>query len=119
MKINPKTVLAAAVLLLAGTLTIPGLAAMDQLDAPETVTIDTMAKLYEPVEFSHKRHTKFARCNDCHHYTTGHQDMDPNCIRCHAHSPEASTVSCKDCHTQKQFYPGAGDRRRKPQSLPY
>jgi hypothetical protein len=105
MKINPKTVLAAAVLLLVGTLPIPGLAAMDKLDAPDTVTIDAMAKLYEPVKFSHKRHTKLARCNDCHHFTTGHQDMDPNCIRCHAHSPEASTVSCKGCHSKKQFYP--------------
>ena len=104
MNINPKAVLAAAVLLLAGTLTTPGLA-MDQMDAPETVTIDTLANLYKPVEFSHKRHAKLARCKDCHHHTTGQEDMDPNCIRCHAHSPEASTVSCKDCHTQKQFYP--------------
>lgn len=104
MKINPKAVLAAAVLLLAGTLTVPGLA-MDQSDAPETVTIDTLSNLYQPVEFSHKRHSQLARCKDCHHHTTGHQDMDPNCIRCHAHSPASSTVSCKDCHSQKQFYP--------------
>ena len=57
MKINPKAVLAAAVLLLAGTLTVPGLA-MDQSDAPETVTIDTLSNLYQPVEFSHKRHAQ-------------------------------------------------------------
>lgn len=104
MKINPKAVFTAAVLLLAGSLPTPGLA-MDPLDAPETVTIDVLANLYKPVEFSHLRHAKLARCKDCHHHTTGHQDMDPNCIRCHANSPEASTVSCKDCHTKKQFYP--------------
>jgi len=104
MKSHPKAMLAAAVLLLAGTLPTPGLA-RDQFDAPETVTIDALAHLYRPVEFSHKRHAKLARCKDCHHHTTGHQDMDPNCVRCHAHSPEASIVSCKDCHTKKQFYP--------------
>lgn len=104
MKSNPKAMLAAVALLLAGTLPSPGLA-MDQYDAPETVTIDAMAKLYKPVEFSHVRHAKLAPCKDCHHHTTGHKDMDPNCVRCHAHSPESSIVSCKGCHTQKQFYP--------------
>ncbi len=104
MTINPKAVLAAAVLLLAGTLTTPG-RAMDQLDAPETVTIDALADLYKPVEFSHKRHAQLARCKDCHHHTTGQQDMDPNCVRCHAQSPETGRVSCQDCHIKKQFYP--------------
>jgi len=113
MTINPKAMLAAAVVLLAGTLASPG-QAMDQLDAPETMTIGALANLYRPVPFSHVRHTKLARCKDCHHHTTGQQDMDPNCSRCHAYSPEASIVACKDCHTQKQFYPEqvtAGDHR--------
>lgn len=105
MKSNPKAMLAAAVLLLVGTLPVAGRAGMEQLDAPETVTIDALANLYQPVEFSHKRHSKLAPCKDCHHHTTGHQDMDPNCVRCHAHSPEAATVSCKQCHTSRQFYP--------------
>jgi hypothetical protein len=105
MKTNPKAMLAAAVLLLVGTLPVAGRAGMEQLDAPETVTIDALANLYQPVEFSHKRHSKLAPCKDCHHHTTGHQDMDPNCVRCHAHSPETATVSCKQCHTSRQFYP--------------
>ena len=105
MKSNPKAMLVVAALLLVGALAGPVRAGMDQLEAPETVTIDTLAKLYQPVQFSHVRHSKLAPCKDCHHHTTGHQDMDPNCVRCHAHSPESSTVSCKDCHTQRQFYP--------------
>lgn len=104
MKTTHRAVFSALALLLAGTLPGAGLA-MDQHDAPETVTIDSLSHLYQPVQFSHVRHTKLARCKDCHHHTTGHQDMDPNCVRCHSHSPESSVVSCKDCHTKKQFYP--------------
>ena len=101
---NPKTVLAAAMVLLAGMLPGAGLA-LEQEDAPETVTIDALANIYQPVQFSHKRHSQLARCKDCHHHTTGQQDMDPNCIRCHGQSTEKAVVSCKDCHTHKQFYP--------------
>lgn len=104
MKTTHRAILAAVALLLAGTLPGPGLA-MDKYDAPEDVTIGSLSNLYQPVKFSHVRHTKLARCKDCHHHTTGHQDMDPNCVRCHSHSPESSVVSCKDCHSKKQFYP--------------
>ena len=105
MKSNPKAMLAAAVLLLAGALPVTGQAGMSQQEAPETVTIDALANLYQPVAFSHVRHARLAPCKDCHHHTTGHLDMDPNCVRCHAHSPESTTVSCEDCHSHKQFYP--------------
>ena len=104
MKRTTRAACTAVAALLAATMPAHGLA-MDQYDAPETITIDSLTNLYEPVRFSHVRHARMARCKDCHHHTTGHQDMDPNCIRCHAHSPEASVVSCKDCHTSKQFYP--------------
>jgi len=106
MKYNPKTVIAAAVLLLAGILSLGRYGqAMDQMNALETVTIDSLAELYQPVKFQHKWHTKMASCKDCHHHTTGQQDMNPNCFRCHAQSRETSRVACKDCHTKKQFYP--------------
>lgn len=104
MKSNPKAMPAAAALLLAGLLASPGLA-LDQFDAPETMTIGSISHYFKPVAFSHTRHAKLARCKDCHHHTTGQQDMDPNCVRCHAHSPEKAIVACKDCHTKKQFYP--------------
>ena len=87
MKYNPKTVIAAAVLLLAGILSLGRYGqAMDQMNALETVTIDSLAELYQPVKFQHKWHTKMASCKDCHHHTTGQQDMNPNCFRCHAQS---------------------------------
>ncbi len=106
MKNNSKAVLAAAVLMATGLLTpLPPARGMDALDAPETVNIDSLADLYKPVTFSHVRHSKLARCKDCHHHTTGHVDMDPNCVRCHAHSPEAKIVSCAKCHTKRQFFP--------------
>jgi hypothetical protein len=106
MKNNPKVVIAAAVLMLAGVLS-PGEPghAMDEYDAPETVTMDTMANLYEPVVFSHKRHVRLARCKDCHHHTTGELNTDPNCIRCHTHSPRSKKIACSDCHSPRQFYP--------------
>ncbi|MDY0389635.1 cytochrome c3 family protein [Desulfobulbus oligotrophicus] len=104
MKTTHRTLFVAVALLLAGA--SPGLGqTMDEYDAPTTVTIDSLSELYEPVIFSHVRHTKLAGCKDCHHHTTGHQDMHPNCVRCHLHSPPSQTVSCKDCHTRQQFYP--------------
>ena len=109
MKSSSRTLLAAAVLMLAWALHpgSPGHAqqALDSYDAPETMTIDSLANLYESVEFSHKRHERLAPCKDCHHHTTGHQNMDPKCVRCHAHSPASKVVSCKDCHTREQFSP--------------
>ena len=115
MKSNPKAVLAAAVVMITGCLCLgePGYA-MDELDAPETISIDALAHLYKPVAFSHKRHMKLARCKDCHHHTTGQQDMDPNCYRCHAQSIETGKVSCQACHTKKQFYPEQVAARDNP-----
>lgn len=115
MKCNPKAVIAAAVLMLAGIMSPdrPCLA-MDQTDAPDTVTINALAKLYEPVEFSHQHHSKLARCKDCHHHTTGQQDVDPNCIRCHAQSVETGVVGCQDCHSKKAFYPEQVTARDNP-----
>ncbi len=80
----------------------PG-SAMDAADAPETVEINSLAKLYSGVNFNHAMHTEIATCVECHHHTTGGEVSDPNCIRCHANSGEASTVTCKDCHSADRF----------------
>jgi len=76
---------------------------MDAEDAPDEVTIDSMATLYGPVQFDHASHTSYARCVDCHHHTTGGEVTDPNCARCHAKSGEAETVSCSECHVSDPF----------------
>jgi len=115
MKSNPKAVIAAAVLILAGVL-LPSLPcqAIDEYDALENVTIGGLAHLYKPVVFNHRWHTKLAPCKDCHHHTTGRQDMDPNCFRCHADSKETESVACSSCHSSKQFYSEQLAKSRDP-----
>jgi hypothetical protein len=77
--------------------------ALEASDGPETIEIDSMAKLYGGVHFDHALHTKMADCVECHHHTTGVKAPDPNCIRCHAKSGEAKTVACRDCHSSEPF----------------
>lgn len=77
--------------------------AMDAADAPESVEIDSLARLYSGVHFDHAMHTGIATCEQCHHHTAGGEVTNPNCIRCHAKSGEADTVACKDCHSSDRF----------------
>jgi hypothetical protein len=78
--------------------------AMDAMDAPDTVEIDSLSQLFEPVTFNHAMHLDVAdSCATCHHHTTGTPVKDPNCVRCHANSGPADTVACRDCHAAKRF----------------
>jgi len=77
--------------------------AMDAEDAPEAVTIDSLAKFYEPVEFDHAMHVDIADCSTCHHHTTGTGPANDYCARCHANSGEMDTVACQDCHSADPF----------------
>lgn len=77
--------------------------AMDADDAPESVEIDSLAKLYEPVEFDHATHVTLAECSDCHHHTTGSGPASPTCARCHDGAEEGESVSCYDCHAAEPF----------------
>lgn len=76
---------------------------MSAEDAPETVEIDSLAKLYGSVEFDHAMHTEMAKCSDCHHHTTGTGPASPTCARCHEGSEEGETVSCQECHMAEPF----------------
>ncbi|MGB2697611.1 MAG: cytochrome c3 family protein [Candidatus Zixiibacteriota bacterium] len=49
---------------------------------PETLTLSHLAKIYEPVPFSHEMHTL----------------VTEGCASCHHHSPEGETPSCGECH---------------------
>lgn len=49
---------------------------------PETLTLGLLAKIYQPVAFSHEMHT----------YVT------EDCASCHHHSEEGETPSCSECH---------------------
>ncbi len=100
-----KTIMRTALALTTGAILFaPGqLLSMEAEDAPETVTIDSLASLYEPVEFNHLMHVDYASCAECHHHTTGVKVADPNCIRCHANTPEGDDVTCVGCHEADRF----------------
>ena len=77
--------------------------AMTADDAPESVDIDSMSKLYGAVAFDHAAHVAMAECADCHHHTTGTGIATPTCARCHDGKTEGDTVSCSDCHAAEPF----------------
>jgi hypothetical protein len=73
-------------------------------DTPDQVSIDIMAQYFDAVEFDHEMHTELGEdCSACHHHTTGTGTTDERCVRCHADSNEAATVSCRDCHLVAPF----------------
>ncbi len=100
-----KTFMRTALILASGAILFaPGyLLSMEAEDAPETLTIDSLANLYEPVEFNHLMHVDYASCAECHHHTTGVKVADPNCIKCHANTPEGDDVTCSGCHEVDRF----------------
>lgn len=77
--------------------------AVDQSDAPETVTIAILSELYGPVEFNHEAHLEIAACSDCHHHTVGTVTKRWNCQKCHNNPLEGDTISCSGCHPHDRF----------------
>ena len=74
------------------------------ITVPDTVTLNSQSKLYEPFSFDHAKHILLTKeCSYCHHHTTGTLEQDPNCVRCHRNSSETKTVSCKGCHLPDPF----------------
>ena len=74
------------------------------MDAPDSITIDVLAKYYEPVEFDHEMHIDLAEdCSACHHHTTGTGTTDLYCTKCHTEFKELDKVSCQDCHSAEPF----------------
>ncbi|MDX2479244.1 MAG: cytochrome c3 family protein [Desulfuromusa sp.] len=82
------------------------------MDAPDSVTIDAIAKYYEPVEFDHAMHTDLAEdCSVCHHHSTGTGTTDLYCSKCHSQYEELVKVSCQDCHAADSFSAEAINRQ--------
>lgn len=75
------------------------------MEGPDSVELDSLAQLYEPVAFDHAMHVEATEqnCATCHHHTTGTPVVDKNCARCHANSGEADQVACQECHPAKRF----------------
>ena len=84
-------------------LTPTGGPAMTAEDAPETLVIETLSKLYVPVDFDHAMHTEMTECSVCHHHTTGTGPGAATCARCHDGMQEGETVSCSECHAAEPF----------------
>ena len=73
-------------------------------DVPDQVSLDSMVKLFEGVEFDHEMHSDLGEdCSACHHHTTGTGTVEERCVRCHADSDEVATVGCRDCHVADPF----------------
>jgi hypothetical protein len=74
-------------------------------DGPEEITIDSLAQLYEPVQFPHAMHEEVVdgQCGVCHHHTLGTGVVDENCVQCHAESGATDEISCQECHAAKRF----------------
>jgi hypothetical protein len=93
---------------LAGVLVIMLLAALPDtsrgITVPDTVTLNSQSKLYEPFSFNHAKHILLTKeCSYCHHHTTGTLEQDPNCVRCHRNSSETKIVACRGCHLPDPF----------------
>ena len=74
-------------------------------EGPDSVEIDSLAQLYEPVSFDHAMHEELteSNCAVCHHHTLGTPIEDVNCLRCHEESGAADEVSCQGCHSSNRF----------------
>lgn len=73
-------------------------------DMPDVVSLDSLARYYEGVVFSHARHVELGTgCAACHHHTTGTAVENANCARCHKNSGATATVSCRACHAAQRF----------------
>ena len=91
---------------------------------PETFTLGSLEKSYQPVEFSHAMHAEMAEgCASCHHHSPAGQT--PGCGECHGepfdpqnlnmpglkgayhlqcmncHRETGAPMGCMDCHAKK------------------
>jgi len=74
------------------------------VEMPDQVSLDTMAELFDGVEFDHAMHSELGEdCSACHHHTTGTGTLDERCVSCHADSEEVEPVSCRGCHVADPF----------------
>lgn len=96
--------------------------------SPEKLTLDSLCKLYGPVEFNHAMHASMAdSCTQCHHADSEeagsgtpcrdcHSTFDPamaempglkgayhqNCFECHEIKAGSDPTGCSGkCHTKK------------------
>jgi hypothetical protein len=73
-------------------------------EIPDSISLGSLANLYEKVDFNHAKHIMLVKdCAECHHHTTGTLTQNPDCVRCHKNSGATAVVACKDCHKAQPF----------------
>lgn len=55
-------------------------------EAPDSLRLDDLVELYEPVRFDHRAHASMA-------------EMGNDCATCHHYSPPGTIPPCKECHS--------------------
>lgn len=95
-------------------------------EAPETYTLGRLAKVYQPVEFSHEAHTYVTEgCETCHHHSQ--EGENPSCSECHNSSSakdlgiadlkEAYHGKCMGCHKKMEMGPTGCNECHAKQTL--
>jgi hypothetical protein len=101
-----KTMIGAALALCVGLMIVSYAGGEKETEAsstgkvPETFSLGSVAKIYEPVAFAHEAHTLMAEdCATCHHHSEAGQT--PSCDKCHGASKESGVPGLKDAYHQQ------------------
>jgi len=64
---------------------------------PESIVLDQLQQLYEPVTFEHQMHSEMFPCSDCHHHLAG-KTANAKCLQCHRQESSDKILVCSNCH---------------------
>lgn len=81
-------------------------------EAPDTIVLDHLSRIYEEVVFDHEMHDGYAACVECHHHLTGAPPSNPACTACHKQGTTGSPVGCRDCHPARRTVGQPEDNKR-------
>lgn len=78
---------------------------------PESILLDQLKDLYEPVVFDHAMHLDLYDCSRCHHHTAGTVTGDKSCGRCHQTAAHSNGFACSSCHVKVIGSKGKAEER--------
>lgn len=79
------------------------------METVDSILLDLLQELYEPVDFNHGDHGAMYDCSRCHHHTTGGPAEEKRCLGCHENSEPLADVSCSSCHKVNKNPPTSQD----------
>jgi hypothetical protein len=100
--------IAVAVILVSGG----AAAAQASQDIPETIVLDRLQELYEPVVFEHGMHAEMLDCSGCHHHLKG-GTTNESCMKCHSSEAQVRDVACSNCHSPLSVTTVSREEERK------